>query len=78
MDFQLVETVAAAILAYVRCRPQSADTVQGIHAWWIDWHGRIESPEVTEGALEHLERQGLMERVSIGNRLLWRQPRTID
>lgn len=78
MDSQLIESVAAAILAYVERRPQSADTVQGIHAWWIDWHGRIESPEVTERALEYLEQQGQMERVSVGNRLLWRRPRQSD
>lgn len=77
MDSQTV-VVAAAILAYVQRRPESADTVEGIHNWWIDWHGRIESPQVTEQALEHLEKQQLMEKVSVGNRLLWRRPRQVD
>lgn len=78
MDFQLVDTVATAILAYVQCHPQSADTAHGIHLWWIDWHDCIERPEVTLAALEHLESQGLMEQISIGNRQLWRKPRAID
>lgn len=77
MDSQLIEPVAAAILAYVQERPGSADTAEGIHTWWIDWHGCIESQQVTEQALEYLEKQCLMEKVSIGDRLLWRKPRQI-
>ncbi|HZX31760.1 MAG TPA: hypothetical protein VFF03_10435 [Rhodocyclaceae bacterium] len=78
MDYQAIEQAAAAILNYVQQHPNSADTAEGIHAWWIDWEGRIESPLVTEQALEYLERQHLMERVSIGNRVLWRRPRQVE
>jgi len=78
MDSQIIESVAAAILAYVQEHSASADTVDGIHNWWIDWQGRIESPQVTERALELLEQQGLMEKVAVGNRLLWRRPRDTE
>lgn len=78
MDQQLIDQVATAILNYLRERPASADTIEGIHRWWIDWHGRMEDQTVTQEALQQLEKQQLLESVSIGNRLLWRQPRHID
>jgi hypothetical protein len=78
MDSQAIELAAAAILNYLQQHPNSADTAEGIHAWWIDWDGCIESPLVTERALEYLEDQHLMERVSIGNRVLWRKPRQFE
>lgn len=77
MDQQLIERVAASILAYLEQRPASADTLDGIHRWWIDWAGRMESPEATLEALQLLERQQLVESVAIGNKVLWRRPRNL-
>jgi hypothetical protein len=75
MDQQLIERVSASILAYLEQRPASADTLDGIHRWWIDWGGRMESTEVTLRSLQLLEQQRHIESVAIGNKVLWRRPR---
>ncbi|MBC3933876.1 hypothetical protein H8K47_00755 [Undibacterium sp. CY7W] len=64
--------ILAAILEYVRIRPNACDTTEGIHNWWIDWKGEIESTILTQRALEHLEANGDMQRVTLGGRTLWR------
>ncbi|MDP1966923.1 hypothetical protein [Rhodoferax sp.] len=56
--------------------PSAADTVQGIHAWWVDWPEPAPHWEVTEAALARLESQGAVERVSVeGGREIWRRAR---
>ncbi|HSC79330.1 MAG TPA: hypothetical protein VLC08_03160 [Chitinolyticbacter sp.] len=68
----LIDYAATAISDYLRQRPASADTLEGIHAWWIDWGGPPEAVSVTQAALERLEADGVIERRYIGNRELWR------
>ena len=63
------------ISQYVDARPDSADTLEGIHQWWIQWPGTAESMAVTLAALEQLERDGLMQGVRVGNRAIWRRRR---
>jgi hypothetical protein len=63
------------IAHYVDARPDSADTLEGIHQWWIQWPGNAESMAVTLAALEQLERDGLMQGVRVGNRAIWRKRR---
>lgn len=75
MDEQLVVFAENAIRRYLGERPESADTVEGIHLWWILWPGLPESPVVTQIALERLETSGEMESVNVGNQMLWRRPR---
>jgi hypothetical protein len=77
MDEQLVVFAENAIRAYLALRPDSADTLEGIHRWWIRWPDLSESPVVTQIALERLEATDEIESVSIGNRILWRRPRTM-
>ena len=76
MDEQLVVFAENAIRVYLAERPDSADTVEGIHRWWILWPGLPESPVVTQIALERLETTGEMEPVDVGNQVLWRRPRS--
>jgi hypothetical protein len=64
-----------AIVHYVEARPESADTLEGIHHWWIQWPGAAESMAVTLAALEQLERDGLMQGIRVGNRDIWRRRR---
>ena len=54
--------------------PESADTVEGIHQWWIEWPGIAESISITSIALKQLEQTGQIERRSIGNQEIWRLP----
>ena len=65
-----------AILAYLQQRPDAADTLEGIHHWWISWPGPEESPAVTLAALEQLESRGMVTRVLLGQRSLWRRAPT--
>jgi len=75
MDHQLVIHTATLIQRYIASRPQAADTLEGIHLWWIDWPQSPEALSVTLAALEHLAAAGVMERVRIGERELWRVAR---
>jgi hypothetical protein len=77
MDEQLVAIAKAAIRDYLAERPDSADTLEGIHRWWILWPGLAESPVVTQVALEHLQTAGEMEAFTVGNSILWRRRRAI-
>jgi hypothetical protein len=55
--------------------PNSADTVEGIHNYWIDWSEPVPSVLVTQQALEVLEKNGFVEPVLVGERVIWRKAR---
>jgi hypothetical protein len=74
-DKQTVLFAETAIREYLARRPESADTLEGIHRWWILWPGLHESPVITAIALERLESAGVVERLVIGNNVLWRRAR---
>lgn len=78
MDDPLIAFAENAIREYLRERPESADTLEGVHNWWIRWPGMSESPAVTAIALERLEASGEVERVRIGDRALWRRRQVAD
>jgi hypothetical protein len=78
MHDSLLAEVETAIRDYLRERPGSADTLEGIHRWWIRWPERPESQAVTEIALERLEAEGLVERFRVGSNVVWRRRRTPD
>ncbi len=78
MDDSLIAFTENAIREYLRERPESADTLEGVHFWWIRWPGTPESPVVTEVALERLEASGEVERYRIGHRILWRRRQAAD
>ncbi|MFD0726567.1 hypothetical protein [Lysobacter brunescens] len=75
MDRGLIEFAKDAIRRFLERRPEAADTLEGIHHWWIDWPGHAESQVVTEVALEQLHAEGLIEPLRIGNNVLWRRRR---
>lgn len=71
----MIEYAMNAIRAFLIERPESADTLEGIHGWWIHWPTQEESVMVTLTALERLEAAGEVEKVKIGVRALWRKKR---
>lgn len=75
MDRGLIEFAKDAIRRFLVLRPDAADTLEGIHRWWIDWPGQPESQVVTEVALEQLHAEGVVEPLRIGHNVLWRRRR---
>lgn len=75
MEEDLIRFASDEITNYVHARPESADTVEGIHLGWIQWPGTPEQVAVTLAALEQLEMDGFMHRVGVANRELWRRRR---
>lgn len=71
MDEQAIEQVVQQIRAYLAARPQAADTLEGIHHWWINWAGGEESPAVTLAALERLVAGGKLAAFAVGRQALW-------
>ncbi len=70
-----IEGVVAALRRYLQVQPHAADTLEGIHRWWIDWGAEEKSPEVTHRALDRLVEEGVMEYVDIAQRRVWRARR---
>ncbi|HTH74950.1 MAG TPA: hypothetical protein VL635_11140 [Trinickia sp.] len=78
MNDELIEHVAAYIARYLEHNPAAADTVEGVHAFWIGAQCAQESIDVTQAALEYLLERGAIANVPIGNRVLWRATRDRD
>ncbi|WP_338847069.1 hypothetical protein V8J88_25300 [Massilia sp. W12] len=70
-----IQFVISAIELYLQRHPDSADTAEGIHQWWIEWPQQAESLHITLLALQELEKRGLICAQRIGNREIWRRPR---
>jgi hypothetical protein len=75
MDDNRVQFAVKAIQDYLTTHPESADTIEGVHQWWIQWPAIPESIATTATALTQLEHAALIERRRIGNREIWRLPR---
>ncbi len=75
MENKLIEHAIHAIQSHLTARPDSADTLEGIHRWWIHHDGQEESIAITEQALQQLENLGFIESREIGNRKIWRKSR---
>lgn len=73
MDSSSIENLCAAILAYLHRHPKSADTLDGIHAWWLPRELALH-PKQTEQALELLVSREELECVPVGNRKIFRRP----
>jgi hypothetical protein len=63
-----IDRAELAIRTYLRDRPHAADTLEGIHAWWLD--ARYSRAD-TAAALERLAAAGVIEAVVIGGRPCW-------
>lgn len=75
MDDTLVAFAESAIRDHLVSRPDSADTLEGIHRWWIAWPETEASPMVTRSALERLLAVGEVETMTVGRNVLWRRAR---
>lgn len=71
-----VPAVSRSIVQYLALHLGAADTLEGVHSFWIDWppYGQ-ESIAVTETALYCLKDQGVVEAVRAGRYFLWRGAR---
>lgn len=78
MNDELIEHVAAHIARYLERNPAAADTVEGIHAFWIGEQCAQQSIDITQAALEYLLERDMIVIVPIGNRVLWRAIRRTD
>ena len=75
MNEQLVDFAVIHIRRRLESAPHSADTVSGIHSFWIEWPEPAPSQAITLEALERLEGDGLVERIALDTRELWRRRR---
>lgn len=75
MNNHEIEYAKNAIQQFLADRPESADTLEGIHNWWIRWPELPEHISVTLAALEQLEALGIMEATVVGQRTIWRKRR---
>ena len=73
MNDKLILSRVAAIQRYLETRPESADTLEGIHQNWIRTRRTEDTPEVTRAALEYLEIAGFVESRTFGLRRIWRR-----
>ena len=74
-EHNMIDYAISAIRNFLQERPDSADTLEGIHGWWIRWPELEESPMVTQTALERLQAKGEVELIKLGSRVLWRRRR---
>lgn len=74
MNDKLILSRAAAIQRYLESRPNSADTLEGIHQNWIRSRGDEDTIDVTRAALDYLAVAGFIESRTLGNREIWRRP----
>jgi hypothetical protein len=72
MKAHSTRSVANAIASYLAAHPASADTLEGIHQWWLGPMGLDHPPVVTACALELLEMERVVECVAVGPRRVWR------
>jgi hypothetical protein len=60
-----LDTLLAEIVRYLRENPRAADTLDGIHDWWLR-DARLHCPrEVTQQAVDLLVARGLLSRVQL-------------
>lgn len=72
----LVQFASNAIMRHLQAHQECADTIEGIHEWWIEWPVASESIFVTYTALIELESSGVIERRLVSNREIWRLARS--
>ena len=72
-DEKNIEYAVSAIRRFLHERPESADTLDGIHRWWIHWPLQQEASLTTLKALERLERLGEVRQLKLGTSILWRR-----
>lgn len=74
----MVAFASSQIEHYLQVHPQAADSLQGVHYFWITWPDQPEALVVTETALHCLQEQSIVESFNVGNNVLWRKHRTSE
>lgn len=59
----MVQEIASAIRRYIHVHPEAADSVDGIHRWWLEPALRDESPHRVDTAVGRLVAEGVLRRV---------------
>ncbi|WP_123067697.1 hypothetical protein [Massilia aurea] len=72
MDQNAIDVAERAILSYLEQHPAGADTIEGVHHWWMSGAQHPEHIGVTECALARLRDAGRVEAVRLGDRIIWR------
>jgi hypothetical protein len=60
-----VDEIAGGVRRYVLEHPDAADSVEGIHRWWLAPVLRDEAREHVETALDRLVDEGVLRRVTL-------------
>jgi hypothetical protein len=72
-------SVAAEVLAYLAKRPNAADTLEGVLAWWLPRQRYETERDKIEQALEGLAAGGFIEKTRIvDGTVLYSRARTRD
>ncbi|MED5523357.1 hypothetical protein [Gallaecimonas pentaromativorans] len=71
IDSDPIDRISAAIMDYLAIRPQAADSLEGIHHWWINWAGQEAPLEMTQLALESLAAKGQLQVRLLAGREIW-------
>lgn len=73
-DQALILWAEQAIRLYLNQHPGAADTLEGIHGWWVGWQeGTVASPSLTKEALLRLEAAGKVVQYRKGRHTMWRR-----
>lgn len=67
-----------SIKSFVAERPNAADTLEGIHYFWIQWDRPIPEMSVTLHALDLLADDEIMEERELGDQIIWRACRVTN
>lgn len=67
-----IEFAMSSIVAFLEFNPKAADTVEGVHSFWIQWPEPIPPIAITAAALSLLKIQGIVEIKEIGKQSIWR------
>jgi hypothetical protein len=62
MDDELTDAIANAVLRHLEANAEAADTVEGIHGWWLPADLAHASRECVQHALEGLVARGSLVR----------------
>jgi hypothetical protein len=60
-----------SIRSHLEATPHAADTIDGVHSFWIAWPEPIPTQATTFEALQRLEAEGQVRRTTAENREIW-------
>jgi hypothetical protein len=63
-DADVVHEIAIAVRRYVVSHPDAADSIDGIHHWWLPPSLHEEAPALVDAAVVRLVVEGVLRRVT--------------